>query len=106
LILETFEAKKAQLDTVIQCAKTWKFPLDGGKWELVWEGKLEDATYQYTRAEKHRRTSERSNHDEEVEFSDSDNEGGWYDGEEVRSWTAEDSTVVVRIIRFRRARVY
>ncbi|KAF1355991.1 hypothetical protein EJ07DRAFT_62536, partial [Lizonia empirigonia] len=27
LILETFGEKKAQLETVIECSKTWRFPI-------------------------------------------------------------------------------
>ncbi|KAF2735753.1 hypothetical protein EJ04DRAFT_183978 [Polyplosphaeria fusca] len=46
LVLETFSDKKSQLDTVIDCAKTWAFPLDNQKYELVWDGKVEMKSYQ------------------------------------------------------------
>ena len=41
LILETFSVKERQLDTVVECAKTWKFPLNGTQYELVYDGKVE-----------------------------------------------------------------
>jgi hypothetical protein len=40
LVLETFALKKRQLDDVVEAAKTWKFALDGGLWELVWDGEV------------------------------------------------------------------
>ncbi|OAG00828.1 uncharacterized protein CC84DRAFT_1262918 [Paraphaeosphaeria sporulosa] len=42
LILETFFEKKRQLETVVDCAKTWKFPLEGTPYELACDGKVED----------------------------------------------------------------
>jgi hypothetical protein len=41
LILETFLVKKHQLDTVVECAKLWKFPLKDTDFELVYDGNLE-----------------------------------------------------------------
>lgn len=41
LVLETFSAKKRQLDTVVDCARTWKFPLQGTRSELVHDGRVE-----------------------------------------------------------------
>lgn len=46
LVLETFEARKEELERVVQCAKMWRFGFgDGGeagekkkKWALVWDG--------------------------------------------------------------------
>lgn len=40
LVLETFKEKEKQLDVVVDCAKTWVFPITGEKWELVWDGKV------------------------------------------------------------------
>ena len=48
LVLETFEEKKAQLDAVVKCAKTWRFPLVGEKFELVWSGEVEE--YKWSKA--------------------------------------------------------
>lgn len=45
LILETFEEKKAQLDTVLECAKTWRFPIADSRFELAWAGKVEEARW-------------------------------------------------------------
>ncbi|KAF2115097.1 hypothetical protein BDV96DRAFT_600230 [Lophiotrema nucula] len=45
LVLETFEDKGGQLDTVIECAKTWEFPLEDSKDKLAWTGKVEIANY-------------------------------------------------------------
>lgn len=41
LVLETFKEKTAQLEHVIDCAKTWCFPIAGTQFELVWNGKVE-----------------------------------------------------------------
>ena len=35
LVLETFPVKKSQLDTVVECARTWKFPLQDTQWEVA-----------------------------------------------------------------------
>ncbi|KAH3911212.1 hypothetical protein HBI56_107030 [Parastagonospora nodorum] len=40
MVLETYASKKGQLDAVVEAAKTWRFGLDGGVWELVWDGKV------------------------------------------------------------------
>jgi hypothetical protein len=45
LVLETFEEKKAQLDAVVECAKTWRFPVVGEKFELVWSGEVEETKW-------------------------------------------------------------
>jgi hypothetical protein len=42
LVLETFEEKKAQLEAVVECAKTWRFPVVGNKFELVWSGEVKE----------------------------------------------------------------
>jgi hypothetical protein len=41
LVLETFKVKARQLDSVVEAAKTWKFPIQGTQWELVWDGEVE-----------------------------------------------------------------
>lgn len=41
LVLETFVEKKAQLENVVECAKTWHFPLTDQGFELRWDGKVE-----------------------------------------------------------------
>jgi len=40
LIFETFKLKEKQLDTVVDCAMTWTFPMEDG-YELAWDGKVE-----------------------------------------------------------------
>ena len=40
LVLETFSVKKHQLDTVTECAKTWRFPLQGTQYELAHDGRV------------------------------------------------------------------
>lgn len=41
LVLETFEEKREQLAKVIECAKTWRFPIADTHCELVWDGNVE-----------------------------------------------------------------
>ncbi|KAJ4292799.1 hypothetical protein N0V90_009462 [Kalmusia sp. IMI 367209] len=41
LILETFSAKTRQLETVVDCAKTWRFPLKNTRYELVCDGRID-----------------------------------------------------------------
>ncbi|KAJ4360714.1 uncharacterized protein N0V89_001281 [Didymosphaeria variabile] len=41
LILETFSPKKQQLENVVDCARTWKFPLKGTQYEMVCDHKIE-----------------------------------------------------------------
>ncbi|KAI8630609.1 hypothetical protein F5Y19DRAFT_463965 [Xylariaceae sp. FL1651] len=40
LVLETYEGKEKQLDSVVECAKLWTFPLHDGK-QLEWNGEEE-----------------------------------------------------------------
>ncbi|KAF2476011.1 uncharacterized protein BDR25DRAFT_339902 [Lindgomyces ingoldianus] len=46
LVLQTFEDKKDQLDLVTDCAKTWTFPLDNSRHQLVWDGKAEKMSFE------------------------------------------------------------
>lgn len=43
LVLETFKEKKDQLDTVVECARTWTF--DVGKNTLIWDGEFVEKSY-------------------------------------------------------------
>lgn len=45
LILETFAPKVAQLENVVNCAKSWEFPIFDTKRKLVWDGKVETGRY-------------------------------------------------------------
>lgn len=45
LVLETFSEKRKQLEVVVDCAKTWKFPLNGTQYELICDGKVEVLTW-------------------------------------------------------------
>jgi hypothetical protein len=41
LVLETFNVKEAQLDSVAECAQTWEFPISGRKeTTLIWDGEV------------------------------------------------------------------
>lgn len=45
LVLETWKVKEKQLETVVQCAKTWRFCDEGGwegkeRWALVWDSEV------------------------------------------------------------------
>lgn len=42
LILETFLEKKRQLEVVVECAKTWKFPIKDTNYELACDGEVEE----------------------------------------------------------------
>ncbi|KAF2230848.1 hypothetical protein EV356DRAFT_519356 [Viridothelium virens] len=44
LVFETFVQKLPQLDSVVECAKTWVFPLPQGV-ELRWDGKVESSSW-------------------------------------------------------------
>ncbi|KAL1604865.1 hypothetical protein SLS60_004405 [Paraconiothyrium brasiliense] len=45
LVLETFDVKSHQLEKIAECAKTWKFPVENTPYELVWDGKVQDASW-------------------------------------------------------------
>jgi hypothetical protein len=45
LVLETFSAKKHQLDTMVECARVWKFPLQDTQYELVHDGNVESLNW-------------------------------------------------------------
>lgn len=40
LVLETYAAKKRQLEDVVEASKTWVFPLAETKFELAWDGQV------------------------------------------------------------------
>jgi hypothetical protein len=45
LVLETFEPKQDELERVVKCAETWQFPIEDTPFTLVWDGKVEDASW-------------------------------------------------------------
>jgi hypothetical protein len=45
LILETFSVKRCQLDAIVECAKTWKFPLHDTQYELTYDGRVESTKW-------------------------------------------------------------
>lgn len=45
LVLETFDFKQNQLERVVECAKTWRFPLEDQTFELVWDGVVEEPSW-------------------------------------------------------------
>ncbi|KAK3213714.1 hypothetical protein GRF29_28g770579 [Pseudopithomyces chartarum] len=45
LVLETFEPKQDELERVVKCAETWQFPIENTPFTLVWDGKVEDASW-------------------------------------------------------------
>ncbi|KAJ4355428.1 uncharacterized protein N0V89_003444 [Didymosphaeria variabile] len=45
LVIETFDIKKDQLEQIVECAKTWKFPLENTVYELVWDGRVQDTSW-------------------------------------------------------------
>ena len=45
LVLETFQAKQDQLERVVECAQTWQFPIEDTPFTLVWDGSVEDASW-------------------------------------------------------------
>jgi len=46
LILETFLVKEHQLNTVVECAKLWRFPLKDTQYELVCDGNVESMKWE------------------------------------------------------------
>ncbi|KAK7192218.1 hypothetical protein PSPO01_01790 [Paraphaeosphaeria sporulosa] len=46
LVLETFDVKKDSLDTIVDCAKAWRFPIEKSSFELTWDGEVEDASWE------------------------------------------------------------
>lgn len=57
LVLETFLEKKTQLEVVVDCAKTWKFPLKDLQYELVCDGKVEDLKWTNAASKESRETT-------------------------------------------------
>lgn len=45
LVLESFLAKLQQLNSVVEAAKTWKFPIRDTGFELIWAGDVESRSY-------------------------------------------------------------
>ncbi|KAJ8113276.1 hypothetical protein OPT61_g4566 [Boeremia exigua] len=78
LVLETFEEKTAQLENVVNCAKAWRFPIEGTQFELTWNGKVEHIHWSKPLIENYETRS-----------------GEWY---------ARSTEFEVRIIRFTRRR--
>jgi hypothetical protein len=78
LVLETFTQKSAQLEKVVECAKTWQFPIADTPFELIWDGKVEKASWS-----------------KELRKDVNYHTGFWY---------AQSTDFVVRSIRFTRKR--
>ncbi|KAH6642906.1 hypothetical protein C7974DRAFT_112689 [Boeremia exigua] len=83
LVLETFTEKKAQLDTVVECAKTWRFPIADTQFELAWNGKVKSAH--------HSRPHETASEQEAWDFG-------------YGQWWTRGTEIEERIIRFTRQR--
>lgn len=86
LVLETFGDKKHQLETVVDCAKTWRFPLDDTNCELVWDGLVETQNWSGGRTEFFSRDEAHNYDDSEDEWEDEEEEQGdeeMSDGEQI-----------------------
>jgi hypothetical protein len=102
-VLETFGSKKDQLETVVECAKTWRFPLDETDSELIWDGRIEDASYGADIASTHPGYAEcyssgvyENNPDGTIHIYEGFLPRGQY------SWMFENRGVEVRIITYTR----
>ncbi|KAI0142753.1 hypothetical protein GGR57DRAFT_377387 [Xylariaceae sp. FL1272] len=51
IVLETYAQKEKQLDSVVECAKLWTFPLNGGS-QLQWDGQ-DEATVRWQGAKQY-----------------------------------------------------
>lgn len=52
LVFQTFTEKKAQLEKVVECAKTWRFPITDSQFELAWDGQLVEEHWNMSVSEK------------------------------------------------------
>ncbi|CAI6334221.1 unnamed protein product [Periconia digitata] len=108
LVLETFAPKKRQLETVVECARTWKFPLKGTEYELVCDNKVEALQWRLPASEdqnasqksedvseQNEGASEETSEESEYEFSEDDDE----------SWHRSCTEFEVRVVRFKRRKV-
>lgn len=132
LVLETFAPKKKQLETVVECARTWKFPIKDTEYELVCDDRIEamqwrlpgdeseDASEENNTASEHNEDLFKADNDtpeENEEISegeqsedDSDLDLQYSDSDSeadysTESWVRECTEFEVRVVRFRRRRV-
>ncbi|KAL1612794.1 hypothetical protein SLS60_001023 [Paraconiothyrium brasiliense] len=68
LILETFMEKRSQLEVVVDCAQTWKFPLRDTQYELACDGRVVDLRWAKAAAEEGGWETEAENESEEMDF--------------------------------------
>ncbi|PVI02297.1 hypothetical protein DM02DRAFT_670600 [Periconia macrospinosa] len=95
LVLETFLPKKKQLETVVECAKTWRFPLKGTKYELVCDNKIKSMQWSMDiddKANVMQTSDDHSSRPDDDFFPDV-------------PWLRNCTDFEVRIVRFRRTRV-
>jgi hypothetical protein len=83
LILETFSVKQHQLETVVECAKTWKFPLRDTQHELTYDGRVESMKWAKAADEDGGYVSDREPEDEEMEIIQDDSSSN--EGAEIRN---------------------
>jgi hypothetical protein len=91
LVLRTFGKKKAQLETVVECAKTWKFPLYETNCDLVWGGKVEDCSYELEPGKEYEGLTGVRGDISRAPADDTDTEGDYW-------W--HERRVEVRVVRF------
>lgn len=95
LVLETFSEKKAQLDAVVGCAQTWRFPILNSQHELAWDGKIEESTWS-TPVVEDSQLQEISRNVNPARQVRQFQQGYWY---------ARSSKFEVRVVRFSRRQV-
>lgn len=120
LILETFEAKKKQLVTVVECAKTWRFPLLETSYEMVWDGRVESANWQKESEESAQPTEDNGPDydpfddpmpevdpflDEMLNMFEIDEVFEQEEAEEGTYWMDANTAFEVRIVRFTRRKM-
>lgn len=121
LVLETFSRKKGQLVDVVECAKSWSFPLNESSYELIWDGKVEESNYSgeptkfwngdveeyYPMDESEEEEGEEVEIEEELHTptSPTADEEAEHEGYHNNGWVKQDTIYEVRIVRFKRRKI-
>lgn len=124
LVLETFDVKQDQLGRTVECATTWKFPIEDTPFALVWDGKVEDASWTAEADEAGEKDREAAageeEQDDEYDETDEEEEKDDYGSEEEEdnesveierpetpppSWFQIRKRFEVRVVRFVRRKM-
>lgn len=104
LVLETFSPKKHQLEMVVECAKTWKFPIKDTDCELVCDNKIKEMQWHQSTGGNGTVSHDGGDASQETRDDPEASEDALLSGGN-EPWYHDCTEFEIRVVRFRRRKV-